>query len=54
MLFLSFFWCYFHSSLTPSLELALIWPPLGIYYLDPWSLPLLLSVLLLSSGFTLT
>lgn len=53
LLFASFFWCFFHVSLNPSVELA-IWPPLGITAIDCWSLPLLNSVLLLSAGFIIT
>jgi cytochrome c oxidase subunit 3 len=53
LLFASFFWAFFHSSLNPSVELAK-WPPLGINAIDCWGLPLLNSVLLLSSGFVIT
>lgn len=53
LLFASFFWAFFHSSLNPSVELAQ-WPPLGINAIDCWSLPLLNSVLLLSAGFIIT
>lgn len=54
MLFFSFFWSYFHSSLAPSIELALIWPPLGINFINPWGIPLLGSIVLLGSGFIVT
>jgi cytochrome c oxidase subunit 3 len=54
MLFFSFFWSYFHSSLVPSVELGLIWPPLGINAVSPWGLPLLGSIILLASGFLVT
>jgi len=53
LLFASFFWAFFHSSLNPSVELAQ-WPPLGINAIDCWSLPLLNSILLLSAGFIIT
>ena len=53
LLFISFFWSFFHLSLNPSIELA-IWPPLGINAIDCWSLPLLNSILLLSAGFIIT
>jgi hypothetical protein len=48
--FVAFFWAYFHSSLTPAVELGAIWPPLGINILNPWNVPLLNTILLLSSG----
>lgn len=51
MLFFSLFWAFFHSSLSPSIELGFTWPPIGINFIDPLSIPLLGSVILLSSGF---
>jgi len=33
--FISIFWAFFHSSLSPSVELAAIWPPKGIEPLNP-------------------
>ena len=54
MLFISFFWAFFHSSLAPSIELGLIWPPLGINQVNPWGIPQLGSIVLLSSGFVVT
>jgi cytochrome c oxidase subunit 3 len=53
LLFASFFWAFFHSSLNPSVELAM-WPPKGINAIDCWSVPLLNSILLLSAGFIIT
>lgn len=54
MLFFSFFWSYFHSSLSPTVSLGLIWPPIGIEAVNYTSIPLLGSLLLLGSGFFLT
>jgi cytochrome c oxidase subunit 3 len=54
MLFVSFFWAFFHSSLSPSIELGAYWPPEGINAVNPWAIPLLGSTVLLASGFILT
>ena len=52
--FFSLFWAYLHSSLSPDIILGAIWPPVGINAMDPIQLPLLNTILLLSSGFTIT
>ena len=54
MLFFSFFWAFFHSSLAPNVELGAVWPPYGIDIINPEALPLFGTTLLLSSGFILT
>ena len=54
MFFLAFFWAFFHSSLAPTVEIGAIWPPKGINVLNPWEIPFLNTIILLSSGASIT
>ena len=54
LFFVAIFWTFFHSALSPTVELGAMWPPMGIEAIDPFELPLANTVLLLASGFTVT
>ncbi len=55
MFFVAFFWAYFNSS-VPFLSFVAheTWPPEGIVPLDTWGLPFLNTLILLTSGATVT
>nr|YP_010310795.1 cytochrome c oxidase subunit III [Periclimenes brevicarpalis]UMY76333.1 cytochrome c oxidase subunit 3 [Periclimenes brevicarpalis] len=54
LFFFSFFWTFFHSSLSPTVEIGTCWPPLGIQTFDHLSIPLLNTSVLVASGVTIT
>jgi cytochrome c oxidase subunit 3 len=54
LFFFAFFWAFFHSSLSPAIEIGSVWPPKGLNVLDPWQVPFLNTLILLLSGCTVT
>jgi cytochrome c oxidase subunit 3 len=62
MFFVAWFWAYFNVALFPAdlhqiartELLGGVWPPKGIETFDPWHLPLLNTLILLTSGTTVT
>jgi cytochrome c oxidase subunit 3 len=54
MFFVAFFWAFFSSALFPSAAIKNTWPPPGIKPMDPFHFPLLMTMVLLLSGTTVT
>jgi len=62
MFFVAWFWAFFDASLFTNEAINFqrvdvtggMWPPKGIESLDPWHLPLLNTLILLTSGTTVT
>lgn len=51
MFFVAFFWAFFAAALYP---MGGVWPPEGVITVDPLDLPLLMTMILLLSGCTIT
>jgi len=54
MFFFPFFWVFFTVSLSPVYHVGGVWPPFGLESIYTWGLPLVNTLILLSSGSTIT
>ena len=54
MFFMAWFWAYFNAALFPTEAMGGVWPPEGIQTFDPWHLPLINTLILLTSSTTVT
>lgn len=54
MFFVAFFWAYLNAALMPNEAMGDVWPPKGIHTIDPFDLPYLNTLILLTSGNTIT
>jgi cytochrome c oxidase subunit III len=54
MFFAAFFWAYFNASIFPTEVIGGVWPPEGVETFNPWDIPLINTIILLTSGVTCT
>lgn len=54
MFFFAFFCAYFYAALSPTEVMGNMWPPKGVVTFDPFHLPYFNTLLLLTSGTTVT
>jgi cytochrome c oxidase subunit III len=54
MFFVAFFWAFFNFALYPEHAGSEVWPPKAVHVFNPWELPFLNTLILLTSGTTVT
>lgn len=54
MFFVSFFWAFFHSSISPVFNIGGVWPPKAISTINTFTIPLTNTFFLLTSGASVT
>ena len=54
MFFVVWFWAFYNASLYPTEAMGMVWPPEGVIAFETWDLPFLNTLILLSSGTTVT
>jgi cytochrome c oxidase subunit 3 len=54
MFFFAFFWAFFSAAWFPTEAIGFVWPPKGQMVIDPLDLPLMMTIILLLSGTSVT
>ncbi|HEX3755177.1 MAG TPA: cytochrome c oxidase subunit 3 [Rhizomicrobium sp.] len=54
MFFVAWFWAFFNTAIFHADVGVATWPPAGVVTLDPWHFPLMNTLILLTSGTTVT
>lgn len=54
MFFFGFFWAFFHSALSPVIQIGAVWPPVDTIFITVKGFAVANTVILLTSGLTLT